>query len=100
MCNNLNQTSIIIKGGKYMNTERENLQKTRQLLLELQAYEDALDVCKNYDRQILAKFRTVHNHNSSYGKSVELRLPIDIQKSILDWVNEEIKKIKQELEKV
>ena len=83
-----------------MNTSVKNLQKARELLKQLEVMEETKDVWKNYDRKLYAEFYTAHNNNATHGKTVRVALPSQLQEAILKWVDDEILRLKEEIEKL
>ena len=87
-------------GGIFMDTSAKNLEKVRKLLEQLSVMEEAKDVWTNYDRRLYAQFWTGHNSNLKQSKTVSIQLPPELQKPILQWVDDEIFRLKKELEKL
>ena len=83
-----------------MNTSVKNLQKARELLKQLEVMEEAKDVWTNYDKKLYAEFYTAHNNNAAHSKTVRILLPQHLQEPILQWIDDEILRLRKELEKL
>lgn len=81
-----------------MNIEKENLDKARELLKELEALEGVKDVCSNYDASAHVTFWTLHNSNRKEVKQVQIPLPLYMYKSMHEYVENRIYEVKKELE--
>lgn len=81
-----------------MNTEKNNLTKARKLLAELATLEDVDNVLGNYDAKAYAVFSTCYNNNNRSSKTVEVSMPEDVKKLMLEHISHRISEIKKELE--
>lgn len=79
---------------------RRAYNKEKELRNELKRFEEAADVCKNFDYQICVRFYSQHNRNSGTAKVVTIELPEEIKEEVMKWVGSESNRLKKELEKV
>ncbi len=82
-----------------MNTRKRIYNHEKRLRDELKRFEEAADVCKNFDYQICVRFYSQHNHNSGTAKVVTIELPEEIKGEVMKWVGSESERLKKELEK-
>lgn len=82
-----------------MNTRKRIFNKEKKMRDELKRFQEATDVCKNFDYQICVRFYSQHNHNSGTAKVVTIELPDEIKEQVMKWLSSESEKLKKELEK-
>ena len=83
-----------------MKVSKENIEKARKLLDELEKLEGAMEVMKNYDAKVVALFWSAYNNNTKQTGVAKVQLSRELCEQIMDEVQDKIFAIKKELEQL